>query len=111
MAQLGEQITFTQKFTTSAGVDADPTTVSFFLREEVDGTELEWSMTGATGVVISTPTGMNAIVKDSTGDYHLAFTARKPERISAQWTGPGTVLVFAAETVFVRHSAIALLEP
>ncbi len=108
---LGDSHTFVQKFTTTAGVDADPTTVFFYLREEIDGTELEWSMTGATGVVIATPAGMNPIVKDSAGDFHVVFTPRKPERHTAQWSGAGTVLVHKAETLFVRHSPITLLEP
>lgn len=111
MIEIGELYVFTQKFTTAAGVDADPTLVEFWLREGIDGTELQWTMTGATGVAVTTPTGMNALVKDSVGDFHLNFNARKPERISAQWVGAGTVLVFPPETVFVRHSSIAALEP
>lgn len=106
---LGDSRTFTQKFTTSAGVDADPTIVRFYVREEIDGTELEWKFTG--GVATITPTGFNPIVKDSVGDYHVLFTPRKAERHTAQWTGVGTVLVFKAETLFVRHSPITLIEP
>lgn len=111
MIEVGELKVFTQKFTTSAGVDADPTLVEFWLREEIDGMELQWTMTGATGVAVTTPAGMNPLVKDSVGDFHLNFSARKPERITGQWVGAGTVSVFPPETVFVRHSLITALEP
>jgi hypothetical protein len=111
MADLGELHTFTQKFTTSAGVDADPVVVDFWLREEVDGTELQWSVTGATGAVLLTPAGFSAMVKDSVGDFHVDYTTRKPERVTGQWIGAGTVLVNPPETLLVRHSLISGIEP
>ena len=111
MIDIGELYSFVQKFTDSAGVDDDPLLVEFFLREEVDGTELMWTMTGATGVAVITPAGMNPLVKDSGGDFHLDFNARKPERLTAQWRGVGTVMVYPPETVFVRHSLIVQLDP
>jgi hypothetical protein len=110
MIEIGELYVFSQKFTTTAAVDADPTLVEFWLREGIDGTELYWAMTGATGVATVTPTGMNALVKDSVGDFHLNFNARKPERLTAQWIGVGTVLVHPPETVFVRHSGITAID-
>ena len=109
--EIGEIKSFVQKFTTAAGVDADPAVVRFWLREHIDGTELEWSYT-TSGAVVTSPTGFTSvIVRDSAGDFHLDFNARKPERITGQWTGLGTVIVHPPETVFVRHSAIAALEP
>lgn len=111
MIEIGELYSFVQKFTTSAGVDADPAFVEFWLREEVDGTELQWTYT-TSGAVTTSPTGFTSvIVRDSAGDFHLDFNARKPERLTAQWVGTGTVLVYPPETVFVRHSLIVALDP
>ncbi len=108
--EIGELYSFVQKFTTSAGVDADPSLVEFWLREEVDGTELQWTFTNP-GLVTTSPTGFSSvIVRDSAGDFHLDFNARKPERLTAQWRGVGTVLVFPPETVFVRHSGIVAID-
>ena len=108
---VGELKTFTQKFTTTAGVDADPAVVQLWLREEIDGTELQWTYT-TSGAVTTSPTGFSSvIVRDSAGDFHLDFNARKPERLTAQWVGTGTVVTVAPETVFVRHSLIGALEP
>jgi len=110
MIELGELKTFTQKFTTTAGVDADPVVVELWLREGIDGTELQWTYT-TIGAVTTSPTGFTSvIVRDSAGDFHLDFNARKPERITAQWVGTGTVSVFPPETVFVRHSEIVALD-
>jgi hypothetical protein len=111
MIEIGELKTFTQKFTTSAGVDTDPAFVQLWLREEIDGTELQWTYT-TSGAVTTSPTGFSSvIVRDSAGDFHLDFNARKAERITAQWVGTGTVSFFPPETVFVRHSLITALDP
>jgi hypothetical protein len=108
---VGELKRFIQKFVDSSGVDADPAFTEFWLREEIDGTELRWTYT-LSGAVTTSPTGFTSvIVRDSAGDYHLDFNARKPERITGQWVGAGTVLAFEPETVFVRHSLIVALEP
>lgn len=108
---LGETYSFIQKFTTSAGVDTDPTIVRFWLREHIDGTELEWTYTTSGGATTS-PTGFsNVIVRDSAGDFHIDITPRKAERHTGQWVGSGTVLVHPPETLFVRHSLIVALEP
>lgn len=109
--EFGETYTAVQKFTTSAGVDTDPTVVRLWLREEIDGTELEWTYT-TSGAVTTSPTGFsNVIVRDSAGDFHLDITPRKAERHTVQWVGAGTVLVHGPETLFVRHSLIEALEP
>jgi hypothetical protein len=108
--EIGELHTFSQKFTTSAGVDADPATVEFWLREGIDGTELQWTITNP-GLVTTSPTGFSSvIVRDSAGDFHLDFNARKPERLTGHWVGVGTVLVNAPETVFVRYSGIFAID-
>ena len=109
MAYVGSQITFSMKFTDSDG-DADPDVVRFLLREEVDGTELEWTYTTSGGATTS-PTGFSStIVRDSEGDFHLNHTARKPERHTGTWTGSGTVFQTSQSTVFVRHSGNSLLD-
>lgn len=111
---LGAPISFTAHFEDSAGADADPTTVKFFLREEVDGTELEWEYNASAVEGTHYPTGQNAMVKGSTGDYSVAFVARKPERLTAFWKGVGGSFVTTTtnlSTVFIRHSEIALVEP
>lgn len=110
MAHVGSQITFSVTFTNSAGADADPTVVTFWLREEVDGTELQWTYNAAAVEGTHFPTGMNAIVKDSTGDYSLVFIARKPERHSGVWVGSGTIFQTSTSTVLVRHSPIAAID-
>ena len=111
MMELGELHSFVQKFTTSAGVDADPALVEFWLREEIDGTELRWTYT-TSGAVTTSPTGFSSvIVRDSAGDFHLDFNARKPERLTGQWLGVGTVVVYGPETVFVRHSGVRAIQP
>lgn len=109
--QLGSTYTAIQKFTNSAGTDTDPAVVRVWLREHIDGTELEWTYT-TSGAVTTSPTGFsNVIVRDSAGDFHLDITWRKAERHVIQWVGAGTVLVHPPETIFVRHSMIAALEP
>jgi hypothetical protein len=110
MAEIGSLAVFSKNFQNAAGADADPDLVQFYLREEVDGTELEWSITGAGGGAV-TPAGMNAIVKDSTGDFHVNFVCRKPERITGYWRGVGTIYDASPLTVFVRHSLIQIVDP
>lgn len=108
---IGSLIVFAKKFTDAAAADADPTVVKFFLREELDGTELEWTYAAVPVQGTDYPTGMNPVVKDSTGDYHVNWIARKAERQTGRWRGSG-VIFQASETVeFVRHSALALAEP
>lgn len=110
MIEIGELYVFSQKFTTTAAVDADPAVVELWLREGIDGTELRWTITNP-GLVTTSPTGFSSvIVRDSVGDFHLNFNARKPERLTAQWIGVGTVLDHPPETVFVRHSGINAID-
>lgn len=110
MASIGSTLTFSVTFTNAAGAVANPDLVEFWLREEIDGTELQWTMNGATGASISTPAGMNALVRDSTGVFHLSFVARKAERHSGYWRGSGTIFQASEDTVFVRHSAIGAID-
>lgn len=106
---LGQLIVFSVKFLDAAGADVDPASVEFWLREEIDGTELHWILTPPATVVL-TPTGMNDITRDSAGDFHVNFIARKPERITVQWIGATAVTVIPAQqAVFVRHSGITAL--
>jgi hypothetical protein len=108
--EIGEVHRFSQKFTDAAGADADPVFVEFWLREGVDGTELQWTYT-TIGPVTTSPAGFSSIIaKDSVGDFHLDFNARKPERLTGHWVGVGTVLVNAPETVFVRYSGISAID-
>jgi hypothetical protein len=109
MADLGELHTFTQTFNTAAGALVDPASVVFWLREEVDGTELQWILTPPATAVL-TPAGFAAISRTSIGLFTVAYTTRKPERVTGQWIGAGTVLVNPPETLLVRHSIISGIE-
>lgn len=108
---IGSLIVWSKKFTDTAGADADPTSIKFFLREEIDGTELEWTYNAAPTEGTHYPTGMNPVVKDSTGDYHVNFIARKAERLTGRWLGSGTYFDANETTNFVRHSLLVLAEP
>lgn len=112
--KLGEHVSFTAHFATTAGVDTDPTTVKFFLREEIDGTELEWTYAGSPVQGTDYPTGMNPVVKDSAGDYSVLYVTRKAERLTALWKMTNTTRLVVTQnlsTVFVRHAGIDLVEP
>lgn len=114
MSKIGDPLTFTAHIEDAAGADLDPTTVKFYLREEIDGTELEWNYAGSPVSGTDYPTGQNPVVKDSAGDYHVLFIARKAERITAYWkcTNSATfTLTQSPSTVLVRHAGIALVEP
>jgi hypothetical protein len=109
MADLGELHTFTQTFTNASGTATDPASVVFWLREEIDGTELKWILTPPATVVL-TPAGFSDISRTSTGIFTVAYTTRKPERVTGQWIGAGTVLTNPPETLLVRHSIISGIE-
>ena len=112
--KLGDQVSFTAHFATAAGTDTDPTTVKFFLREELDQTELEWTYNATPTEGTHYPVGQNAVVKDSTGDYSVLYVARKAERLTAYWKQTNATLLVVTQnlsTVFVRHAGIALVEP
>ena len=112
--KLGDHISFTGHFEDSTGADVDPTTVKFYLREEVDGTELEWTYNVTPVSGTDYPAGQNAVAKDSTGDYSVLYVARKPERLTAYWKPTKSTLTTTTQnlsTVFVRHAGINLVEP
>lgn len=107
---LGTSYSFTFHVENAAGADADPTTVIFWLREWIDGTELQWTYNASAVEGTHYPVGMNPIVKDSTGDYSLVFVTRKPERNAGFWQGIGSVYYSKPETVFVRHSEVQAVD-
>lgn len=109
---LGNRHTFTSPtFATSAGTATDPTVVKFYLREHVDGTELEWTYNASPVAGTHYPVGMNAVVRVSAGLYTVAYDSRKPERVTGFWVGTGTVFVAQQETLFVRHAESATIDP
>lgn len=108
MAFVGTTTTFSIVFTDTAGAAADPTLIRFFLREAIDGAVLEWQHNASAATV--TPTGMNPIVKDSTGTYHLVFVLRKAERHTGFWLGSGAVNQSSQTTVFVSHSDVPAID-
>lgn len=110
MAYVGSQITFSALFTNTSDQAADPTAVAFWLREGVDGTELQWTYNASPVSGVDYPVGANPVVKDSTGNYHVAWVVRKPERHTGFWQGTGAVVQTSQVTAFVRHSDIAALE-
>lgn len=107
---LGTRYTFTHVFFDD-GSAADPSVVKFYLREHVDGTELEWTYDESAVEGTHYPTGMEPIVKNGTGDYELAYDSRKPERVTGFWVGTGVVFDSAQTTLFVRHAEIAAIDP
>lgn len=107
MAHVGQQLTFSVVFTNSSDIAADPTTVQFWLREGIDGTELEWVYNASAVAGTHYPVGANPVVKDSTGTYHVAYVTRKAERHVGLWKGSGTVDQSSQTTAFVRHTDIA----
>jgi hypothetical protein len=112
MAHIGQLLTFSVVFTNNTtGVATDPTTVSFFLREAIDGTELQWTYNAAPVEGTHYPTGANPVVKDSTGTYHVAWVSRKAERHAGVWRGTGNSVNQASQTTaFVRHSDVVLVD-
>lgn len=110
MADLGELYTFSQSVTNAAGTLTDPTSIEFWLREEIDGTELQWILTPPSTPVL-VPAGFVLIARSGVGLFSVAYTTRKPERVTGQWRAPGFVLVNPPETLLVRHSIISGIEP
>jgi hypothetical protein len=108
---LGNRHSFASPtFATSAGTATDPTVVKFYLREEVDGTELEWTYNASPTSGTHYPVGMQPIVRASAGVYSVAYDSRKPERVTGMWVGTGTVYNATQETLFVRHPGIEFLD-
>jgi hypothetical protein len=109
---LGNRYSFASPtFATSAGTATDPSVVKFYLREHVDGTELEWTYNAVPTEGTHFPVGMQPIVRASAGVYTLAYDSRKPERVTGFWVGTGTVYDALQETLFVRHTEITSLDP
>lgn len=110
MATMGDPLTYSVVFENSAGTAADPSVVRFFLREGVDGTELEWTYNASPVSGTHYPVGANPVVKDATGTYHVVWVSRKPERHTGFWLGSGTVFQSQQETQNVRHSEVGAVE-
>ena len=107
---VGERYTFTKTFL-SGSTPTDPTTfIKFHLREEVDGTELEWTYNGSPVAGTHYPVGMNAMGRTSAGIYTVAFDLRKPERVTGFFVGAGTVFDAEQTTVLVRHVEIRAID-
>ena len=107
---LGSSYSFTFHVENAAGADADPTAVYFWLREAIDGTELQWTFNAVPVSGTHYPVGMNPIVKDSVGDYSLVFVTRKPERHVGFWQGVGSVYYTDQQTLFVRHADVVAVD-
>lgn len=108
---LGDRYTFScPTFATAAGTATDPTTVKFYLREEIDGTELEWTYNAAPTAGTHYPVGMQPIVRASAGVFSVAYDSRKPERVTGLFVGTGTVYGSTQLTLFVRHVEIGFLD-
>jgi hypothetical protein len=106
---IGSRIPFTKRFAV-AGVATDPTLIQFFLREQIDGTFLEWIYNAAPVAGTHYPLGMNPMVRGSAGNYSVAFDARKPEALIGFWRGTGTVNDSTQVTAFVRHVDIPAVD-
>ena len=108
---LGNRYTFScPTFTNSAGTATDPTVVKFYLREEVDGTELEWTYNASPTSGTHYPVGMQPIARASAGVYSVPYDTRKPERVTGFFVGTGTVYGATQLTLFVRHPEIRFLD-
>ena len=111
MAYVGQNIYFSTIFTDSDSIAADPTTVRFFLRQSVDGTELQWVYNVAPVAGTHYPVGAAALQRDSQGNYSVRWVALKPERHTGFWSGAGNDVDQTSQTtVLVRHSDIAGVE-
>lgn len=108
---LGNRHSFAHTFTNSSGTATDPTTaIKFYLREELDGTELEWTYNASAVEGTHYPTGMQPIVRASQGAYSVAYDTRKTERVTGFFVGTGTVFDAVQLTLFVRHPELAMLD-
>lgn len=108
---LGTRSVFAHTFLNDAGAATDPNVVKFYLREHVDGTELEWTYNASATEGTHYPVGMQPIVKNGTGDYEVAYDARKPERVSGFFVGTGTVFDSKQIALFVRHAELVTIDP
>jgi hypothetical protein len=108
---LGTRYSFTHTFLNSSGTATDPTTVKFYLREQVDGSEYEWTYNASPVSGTHYPVGMQPVTKSGTGIYAVAYDAKKPERVTGMFVGTGVVYDSEQTTLFVRHAEIATLDP
>lgn len=108
---LGGRHTFSHTFTNSSGTATDPTAIKFYLREEIDGTEFEWTYNASPVSGTHYPAGMQPIVRASAGVYTVAYDTRKPERVTGFYVGTGVVYDAAAYPLFVRHVDLAIIDP
>lgn len=107
---VGDRYTFTKVFLLGS-TPTDPTTsIKFWLREHIDGTELEWTYDASPVAGTHYPVGMNAMVRNSAGSYSVPYDTRKPERQTGLFVGVGTVFDAEQTTIFVRHSEIEAIE-
>lgn len=107
---LGTRHSFEHTFLNGSGVETNPSSVKFYLREHVDGTELEWTFNASPVEGTHYPTGMQPIVKSGTSTYSVAYDARKPERVTGTFVSSGTVYEGVQLTLFVRHAEIESLD-
>lgn len=81
-------------FTDQNGVPADPTGITFKMREP-DGTETTYVH------------GTDAeVVKESTGVYYVTWTYAKKGRHIARWNGTGVLISAEQDETWVRSGAI-----
>ncbi len=107
MAHVGQAITYSIVYTNSSGVETNPTTSRFFLREGVDGTELQWTYDAAPVAGTHYPVGANPIVRNGAGNDSVEWVTRKPERHTGFWHGAGNDVDQTSQvTYFVRHSEV-----
>lgn len=111
MAHIGQAITYSIVFTNASGVETDPTSVRFFLREGVDGTELLWTYDAVPTLGTHYPVGANPIERSGAGNFSLVWVTRKPERHTGFWHGAGNDVDQTAQTTyFVRHSELESID-
>lgn len=108
---LGTRYSFTYTFVNSSGTATNPTAAKFYLREEVDGSEYEWTYNAAPVSGTHYPVGMQPMTTSGTSTYAVAYDTKKPERVTGFFVGTGAVYDSRQLTLFVRHAGIATLDP
>lgn len=106
---VGSTLTFAKVFDVG-GTPTDPTSIRLIVREELDGTELEFIHNASPVAGTHYPVGMNPITRNSAGNFDLDFVARKPGRHVGFWLGTGTVNDSTQETFFIRHTDVQAIE-
>jgi len=90
---VGDLVRVSAVFKNAAGVDTDPTTVSFKFRKP-DGTVTTWAVTAG------------QIVKDSTGNYHADLAVTNAGEWRHRFIGTGTVTAVEENSFLVKSSLI-----